>query len=95
MSLIAKFESFANNDIAVVAMNKAMFFFVNCGYDEVKKLLYSVFDEDLAKHIFKKYNTMAMDSQFPFFETYFELDTECRKEILSYIADNYNDEQKL
>lgn len=91
--MIAKFESFANNDGAVVAMNKAMYFFANCGWDDVKKLLFSVFDEDLAKHIFKKYS--SMDSQFPFFETYFEVDAECKREILSYIANNYNGEQKL
>lgn len=91
--MIRKFESFTNDEMTVKAMNKALYFFANCGYNEVKKLLFAIFDEYLAEHIFEKYNNSRAD--MPFLETFFKVDGECKKEILTYIAQNYNSEPDL
>ena len=76
---------------SIKAMNKIMFFMVNCGSHEVKQLLYSVFDSNLACHIFDKY----IDMRLSFFNIYFEVDVNCRKKICEYILLNYNEEQQL
>lgn len=72
------------------AMNKVMFFMVNCGYDDVKKLIYETFDSNLAGHIFAKYDDMRMYDNMAFFNLYFEVDSDCKRQILNYIAENYN-----
>lgn len=79
----------------VKAMNKIMFFMVNCGYNDVRKLLYNTFDSYLADHIFSKYKEQIENTRMAFFNIYFEVDKECKKKICEYIANNYNDEQKL
>lgn len=91
--MVRKFESFTNDETSIKAMNKVLFFFANCGYNEVKRLLFEIFDEYLAEHIFEMYNNSRSD--MPFLSTFFEVDSECKKEILTYIAQNYNSEPKL
>lgn len=91
--MIRKFESFTNDEMVVKSMNKVLYFFANCGYNEVKKLLFTIFDEYLAQHIFEKYNNTR--SEMPFLTTFFNVDSECKKEILMYIAQNYNSEPNL
>ena len=86
-------ESIIESD--VLAMNKIMFFMVNCGYNEVHKLVYSVFDSNLADHIFKIYESELENTRFAFFNIYFRVDSDIKKKICTYIAQNYNDEQKL
>lgn len=80
---------------SIKAMNKIMFFMVNCGSHEVKQLLYSVFDSNLACHIFDKYIDMRLYTNDAFFNIYFEVDVNCRKKICEYILLNYNEEQQL
>ena len=48
-------DTFMADNASAKAMNKIMFFMVNCGYDEVKTLCYKAFDNNLADHIFNKY----------------------------------------
>ena len=48
-------ETFMADNASAKSMNKIMFFMANCGYDEVKKLCYTAFDNNLAEHIFNKY----------------------------------------
>ena len=72
------------------AMNKVMFFMVNCGYDDVKKLIYEAFDSNLASYIFAKYDDMRMYDNMAFFNLYFEVDSDWKRQILNYIAENYN-----
>lgn len=91
--MVKKFESFSNDKMTIDAMNKALYFFADCGINDVKKILYNSFDEDLAEHILSKYNNCY--SEMPFLELYFQLDDNCKKEILLYIAHNYENEQKL
>ena len=79
----------------VKAMNKIMFFMVNCGYSDVHKLVYSVFDSNLANHIFGIYENELEYTRFAFFNMYFRVDSDIKKKICTYIAQNYNDEQKL
>lgn len=85
----------SNIESDVKAMNKIMFFMVNCGYNEVHKLVYSVFDSNLANHIFKIYESELDNTRLAFFNIYFHVDSDCKKKICTYIAQNYNDEQKL
>lgn len=91
--MIRNFESFSNDNFTVKAMNKALYFFANCGYNEVKKLLFAIFDEYLAEHILDMYNNTHSD--MPFLTTFFNVDSECKREILMYIAQNYNSEPDL
>lgn len=79
----------------VKAMNKIMFFMANCGYNEVKHLLYNTFDIQIADHIFNKYKKAAQYSERPFFDVYFEVDSDCKKKICVYILNNFNGEQKI
>ena len=74
------------------SMNKVMFFMANCGYDEVKRLIYTAFEDDeyLANHIFGKYEEMVSYTRMAFFELYIKIDKSCRKRILQYIDSNYN-----
>lgn len=74
------------------SMNKVMFFMANCGYDDVKRLIYTAFEDDeyLANHIFGKYEEMVSHTRMAFFELYFKIDKSCRKRILEYIDSNYN-----
>lgn len=74
------------------SMNKVMFFMANCGYDDVKRLVYTAFEDDeyLANHIFGKYEEMASFTRMAFFELYFKIDNSCKKRILEYIGSNYN-----
>lgn len=74
------------------SMNKVMFFMANCGYDDVKRLIYTAFEDDeyLANHIFGKYEEMVSYTRMAFFELYFKIDNSCKKRILEYIDSNYN-----
>ena len=76
----------------VKAMNKIMFFMANCGYDDVKRLVYTAFEDDeyLANQIFGKYEEMVSFTRMAFFELYFKVDKSCKKRILEYIDSNYN-----
>ena len=85
----------SNIESDVKAMNKIMFFMVNCGYHDVHKLVYSVFDSNLANHIFKIYESELDNTRLAFFNIYFHVDSDCKKKICAYISQNYNDEQKL
>ena len=85
----------SNIESDIKAMNKIMFFMVNCGYNDVHKLVYSVFDSNLANHIFKIYESELDNTRLAFFNIYFHVDSDCKKKICTYIAQNYNDEQKL
>ena len=78
-----------------VLVSVIMFFMVNCGYNDVHKLVYSVFDSNLANHIFKIYENELDNTRLAFFNIYFHVDSDCKKKICTYIAQNYNDEQKL
>ena len=77
------------NEAAMQAMNKVMFYMVNCGYYEVRDLLYAVFDSHLADHIFGKYKEKVERSRMAFFDLYFEVDNDCKRKILTYINENY------
>ena len=74
------------------SMNKVMFFMANCGYDDVKRLVYTAFEDDeyLANYIFGKYEEMVSFTRMAFFELYFKIDNSCKKRILEYIDSNYN-----
>ena len=74
------------------SMNKVMFFMANCGYDDVKRLVYNAFEDDeyLANHIFGKYEEMVSFTRMAFFELYFKVDKSCKKRNLEYIDSNYN-----
>jgi hypothetical protein len=63
----------------VKAMNKIMFFMMNCGYNEVRKLLYNTFDSYLADHIFSKYKEQIENTRMAFFNIYFEVDKNVRR----------------
>lgn len=83
------------NNASIKAMNKVMYYMVTCGYDDVKKLIYESFDSNLADHIFGKYQDMSMYNNMAFFDLYFEVDSDCRRQILNYIAENYNNECRI
>ena len=85
----------SNIESDVNAMNKIMFFMDNCGYNDVYKLVYSLFDSNLADHIFKIYESELDNTRLAFFNIYFHVDSDIKKKICTYIAQNYNDEQKL
>ena len=85
----------SNIESDVKAMNKIMFYMVNCGYNDVHKLVYSVFDRNLANHIFEIYEYELNNTRFAFFNIYFRVDSDIKKKICTYIVQNYNDEQKL
>ena len=80
---------------SVQAMNKIMFFMVNCGYYEVKDLCDAAFDSNLANHIFRKYLDKIEISRTAFFDIYFELDSDCKRKICEYIDKNYTGYQKI
>lgn len=80
---------------SVQAMNKIMFFMVNCGYYEVRDLLYDTFDDRLAEHIFRKYLDRVERSRTAFFDLYFDLDSDCKRKICEYIDKNFTGYQKI
>lgn len=80
---------------SVQAMNKIMFFMGNCGYYEVKDILYEVFDGYLADHIFGKYQKKLEYSRMAFFDLYFEIDSDCKRKICEYIDKNFTGYQKI
>ena len=80
---------------SVQAMNKIMFFMVNCGYYEAKDLIYEVFDGYLADHIFAKYRDKEDRSRMPFFDLYFEVDSDCKRKICEYIDQKFTSYQKI
>ena len=88
-------ETFMADNASAKAMNKVMFFMANCGYDEVKKLCYKAFDNNLAEHIFNKYLEKCEYSGRPFFELYFDVDSDCKRKICNYITKNYHSEGQL
>lgn len=83
------------SETSIKAMNKVMYYMVNFGYDDVKKLIYETFDSNLAEHIFNKYQDMRMYNNMAFFDLYFEVDNDCKRQILKYIAENYNSEGQI
>lgn len=88
-------ETFMADNASAKSMNKIMFFMANCGYDEVKKLCYTAFDNNLAAHIFNKYLEKCEYSGRPFFELYFDVDSDCKRKICNYITKNYHSEGQL
>lgn len=80
------------DNTSLQSMNKVMFFMANCGYDDVKRLVYTAFEDDeyLANYIFGKYEEMVSFTRMAFFELYFKIDNSCKKRILEYIDSNYN-----
>lgn len=80
------------DNTSLQSMNKVMFFMANCGYDDVKRLVYTAFEDDeyLANYIFGKYEEMVSFTRLAFFELYFKIDNSCKKRILEYIDSNYN-----
>lgn len=80
------------DNTSLQSMNKVMFFMANCGYDDVKRLVYTAFEDDeyLANYIFGKYEEMVTFTRMAFFELYFKIDNSCKKRILEYIDSNYN-----
>ena len=88
-------ETFMADNASAKSMNKVMFFMANCGYDEVKKLCYKAFDKNLAEHIFNKYLEKCEYSGRPFFELYFDVDSDCKRKICNYITKNYHSEGQL
>ena len=88
-------ETFMADNASAKAMNKSMFVMVNCGYDEVKKLCNKAFDNNLAEHIFNKYLEKCEYSGRPFFDLYFDVDSDCKRKICNYITKNYHSEGQL
>lgn len=88
-------ETFMADNASAKAMNKIMFFMANCGYDEVKKLCHTAFDNNLAEHIFNKYLEKCEYSGRPFFDLYFDVDSDCKRKICNYITTNYHSEGQL
>ena len=80
---------------SVQGMNKIMFFMMNCGYYEVRDLLYDAFNSNLAEHIFNKYVEKLEYSGMAFFNLYFELDSDCKRNICEYIDKNFTGYQKI
>jgi hypothetical protein len=84
-----------SDNTSINAMNKIMFFMVNCGYNDVKKLVFNVFDSHIANHILYKYDKKINYTNNAFFNLYFEVDSDCKKKICEYILNNYDEEPKL
>ena len=80
---------------SVQGMNKIMFFMVNCGYYEVRDLLYDAFDDRLAEHIFRKYLDRVERSRTAFFDIYFDVDSDCKRAICKYIDEKFTGYQKI
>lgn len=81
--------------ISTQAMNKIMFFMANCGFYEVKELLFSTFDDRLADHIFDKYLVKVEYTRMAFFDLYFEIDSDCKRKICEYIDQKFTGYQKI
>lgn len=88
-------ENFMHKDFSARMMNKIMFFMANCGYDDVEKLCFKAFDNNLAVHIFGKYLEKCEYSSKPFFDLYFDVDNDCKRKICDYIFNTYHDESRL
>ena len=80
---------------SVNAMNKIMHFMANCGYSDIKKLVFDVFDSAIANHILYKYDNQLKYTKNSFFNIYFEVDNDCKKKICEYILKYYSIEHKL
>lgn len=82
-------------ELSMTAINKWVFFCMNYPYDFIDKVWA---DETwLAKHLkgkfdyyYDQYGSRAVMNTF-----YCELDGENKQKLMSWVLDNYNDEQKL
>ena len=82
-------------ELSMTAINKWVFFCMNYPYDFIDKVWA---DETwLAKHLkgkfdyyYDQYGSRAVMNTF-----YCELDGENKRKLMSWVLDNYNDEQKL
>lgn len=83
-----------NKDFAI-AMNKWVFFAMNYPYDFIDKVWAG--QTSLIAHLKGKFNAYYDDygSRAVMNTFYCELDGANKQKLLNWVADNYNDEQKL